>query len=91
MRRIKIVFMFCVVLLVAGLMVHFSVLAADGGKPTPNPWVVADGGRPVPNPWLVADPEASLPIHGWLLLLRKNTTRLKGKMNCIFPFSRASI
>jgi hypothetical protein len=65
MRRIKIVFMFCVVLFVAGLMVHFSVLTADGGKPTPNPWVVADGGKPTPNPWLIADGGKPTP-NPWL-------------------------
>jgi hypothetical protein len=52
MRSIKIVFLFCVVLLAAGLLLHSTVLAADGGKPVPNPWLTADGGKPVPNPWL---------------------------------------
>jgi|HubBroStandDraft_3_1064219.scaffolds.fasta_scaffold976042_1 hypothetical protein len=61
MRRIRIVFMFCVVLLVAGLMVHFSVLTADGGRPLPTPWFTADGGRPLPTPWLVADGGRPLP------------------------------
>jgi hypothetical protein len=52
MRSIKMVLLFCVALLVAGLLAHSRVLTADGGKPVPNPWLVADGGKPVPNPWL---------------------------------------
>jgi hypothetical protein len=65
MRRIKIVFMFCVALLVAGLLLQSGVLAADGGRPVPNPWLSADGGRPVPNPWLVADGGRPVP-NPWL-------------------------
>ncbi len=55
MRKIKIVFLFCVALLMADLLLHSGVLTADGGKPAPNPWVIADGGKPAPNPWLIAD------------------------------------
>jgi len=65
MRRIKIVFMFCGALLVAGLLLQSGVLAADGGRPTPNPWVVADGGKPTPNPWLIADGGKPTP-NPWL-------------------------
>jgi hypothetical protein len=57
MRSIKIVFLLCVVLMLAGLLLHSRILTADGGKPVPDPWtLVADGGKPVPDPWtLVAD------------------------------------
>jgi hypothetical protein len=65
MRSMKIVFLFCLVLLVAGLMAHFSVLAADGGRPLLTPCFTADGGRPVPNPWLVADGGRPMP-NPWL-------------------------
>jgi hypothetical protein len=55
MRSIKMVFLFCVALLATALLLHSTVLTADGGRPVPNPWLKADGGRPVPNPWLTAD------------------------------------
>jgi hypothetical protein len=61
MRSIKVVFSLCVVLLLAGLIVHSSVLTADGGRPLPRPWLTADGGRPLPQPWLTADGGRPLP------------------------------
>jgi hypothetical protein len=55
MRSVKVVFLLCVLLLLAGFACNTGVSTADGGRPVPNPWLTADGGRPVPNPWLVAD------------------------------------
>ena len=65
MRSIKMVLLFCVALLVAGLLAHSRVLTADGGKTVPNPWLTLDGGKPVPNPWLVADGGKPVP-NPWL-------------------------
>ena len=61
MRSMKIVFLLCVALLIAGLMLHSGFLTADGGRPLPTPWFTADGGRPLPTPWLVADGGRPLP------------------------------
>ena len=61
MRSMKMVFLLCVALLTAGLMLYSGVLSADGGRPLPTPWFTADGGRPLPTPWLVADGGRPLP------------------------------
>jgi hypothetical protein len=61
MRSLKILFLLCLALLMAGLILHSGVLTADGGRPLPTPWFTADGGRPLPTPWLVADGGRPLP------------------------------
>ena len=65
MRSIKVTFSLCLLLTLAGLMWHSSVMTADGGKPAPTPWLVADGGKPAPTPWLVADGRKPAPTP-WL-------------------------
>jgi hypothetical protein len=61
MRSLKILFLLCLALLMADLILHSGVLTADGGRPLPTPWFTADGGRPLPTPWLVADGGRPLP------------------------------
>ncbi len=56
MRFVKILFVFCTAVLLAGLAFQIAILAADGGKPLPRPpalqssVLIADGGRPLPRP-----------------------------------------
>jgi hypothetical protein len=63
MRLLKILFVFSLAILLAGVAFHtgklnqpaspFGILTADGVRPVP--WLTADGVRPVPKPWLTAD------------------------------------
>ena len=71
MRLVKILFVLCTAILLAGVVFHTAVLRADGGRPYPIPpkKVVADGGRPYPIPpkspatiLLVADGGRPYPI-----------------------------
>jgi hypothetical protein len=51
MRLVKILFVLCTAILLAGVVFHTAVLRADGGRPYPiPPKMVADGGRPYPIP-----------------------------------------
>jgi hypothetical protein len=70
MRLVKILFVLCTAILLAGVVFHTAVLRADGGRPYPiPPKQVADGGRPYPIPpksaatiFLVADGGRPYPI-----------------------------
>jgi hypothetical protein len=71
MRLVKILFVLCTAILLAGVVFHTAVLRADGGRPYPIPpkSVIADGGRPYPIPpkapvvsFLVADGGRPYPI-----------------------------
>jgi hypothetical protein len=67
MRLLKILFVLCTAILLAGVAFRTAVLAADGGKPLPRPPLVFDGGKPLPRPpaspldVLVADGGKPLP------------------------------
>ena len=61
MRLLKILFVLCTVILLAGVVFHAAVMAAEGGRPMPRPPLVADGGRPMPRPPLVADGGRPMP------------------------------
>ena len=56
MRLVKILFVLCTAILLAGAALRTAVITADGGKPLPLPpasvsgVLVADGGHPLPRP-----------------------------------------
>ena len=52
MRLVKILFVLCTAILLAGVVFHTAVLQADGGRPYPikPKALIADGGRPYPIP-----------------------------------------
>ena len=72
MRLVKILFVLCTAILLAGVVFHTAVMRADGGRPYPIPpkKEIADGGRPYPIPpkspaaltFLVADGGRPYPI-----------------------------
>lgn len=73
MRLVRILFVLCTAILLAGVVFHTAVLRADGGRPYPIPpkapaavaVMVADGGRPYPIPpkkTLIADGGRPYPI-----------------------------
>jgi hypothetical protein len=71
MRLVKILFVLCTAILLAGVVFHTDVMRADGGRPYPIPpkTAIADGGRPYPIPpktsatiLLVADGGRPYPI-----------------------------
>lgn len=72
MRLLRILFVFSLAILLAGVAFNsgklnqpaslFGILTADGVRPVP--WLTADGVRPVPKPWLTADGVRPVPWHG---------------------------
>jgi hypothetical protein len=62
MRSVKVLFVLCTAILLAGAAFRTAVVTADGGRPLPRPPLVADGGRPLPRPpALVVDGGRPLP------------------------------
>jgi hypothetical protein len=61
MRLLKILFVLCAAILLAGAAFHTAVLAADGGRPLPRPPLAFDGGKPLPRPPLAFDGGKPLP------------------------------
>jgi hypothetical protein len=61
MRSFGTIFLLLLMFVLVGVALQEGILAADGGRPLPGPWVTADGGRPLPGPWLTADGGRPLP------------------------------